>query len=152
MLRVVAKPTDQSQDSPREVSESSRRALAYVAVLVIVVIGLNARAISDLATRLTPKLPTVTNLLDLISFVLITLKLFTVGVRNNLLRAYIQTLQGYTFGNPFSPQYYHVHNRGLFLLCTFSLFPLFLLYLNDINYSKLLEIISRLPSFLLVHI
>jgi hypothetical protein len=68
--RLVGKRADQSQDSPRTVSKSSRRGLAFIKLLLIIVFTINARAISDLAVRITPKIATVTNVLDLISFVL----------------------------------------------------------------------------------
>ena len=89
MRRVVAKSTDQSQGDPREVSKSSRRGLAFVAVLATVLFALNAKDVSHLAIRLAPKLATVTNILGLISFVLVTLRLFAFDVKDRLLHANI---------------------------------------------------------------
>jgi hypothetical protein len=138
--RVAAKRTDWSQDSLREVSKSSRRGLAFIAVLAVVLFGLNARAISDLATRLAPKLSTVTNVLDLISFILVTPKLFTIEIKNNLLDAYIHTLQGYTLGKVQLPRNIVTYSIGaMLLLFSFSLLPLTLSYLLDVFYHQLLD-------------
>lgn len=114
--------------------------MAFVAVLSTALFELNAKVISDFVTQLSPKLTTITNILDLISFVLVTPKLFTKDIRDNLLHAHTQTLQFYTLGKVQMPHNTITYFIGAFLLlCTFSLFPLFLLYLNDLNFSLLLK-------------
>jgi hypothetical protein len=72
---------------------------------------------------------------------LVTPKLFTQEIKQLLLNAYMQILQIYMLGKIQLPRNTVTYSLGAFLLLsTFSLFPLGLLYLNEINYSQLLQL------------
>ena len=89
----LAKSADSSKDSRQALSKSSRRGLALIGISLIMLLGLNAKPISDLTARIAPRLSVITNIMDLISFILVTPKLFPVGVKDRLLNVYMHILQ-----------------------------------------------------------
>jgi hypothetical protein len=142
--RVIAKPADHRDEYPRHLNKSSRRALSFLSVLLAISIGLHATTISGFLVYLAPKLPTATNILDLISFVMVTPKLFNEEAKNNLLATYIGVVRIYTLGKMRVPGNTITYSIGaMLLLCTFSLFPFLLIEFNEINFSQLLSITSQ---------
>jgi hypothetical protein len=64
----------------------------FLVLTGIMLVGLNIGAISDLATRVAPRLSVVTNFLDLMSLILVTPKLFDkiTTLRNILTRCSVR--------------------------------------------------------------
>lgn len=89
-----------------------------------------------------PKLSIVTNIFDLLSFILATSKLFITEVRNSMLHLYILTLRSYTFNKvQFSRSLFTYSLGALLFLCTFSLFSFLLNKLFNIQANEFQQIL-----------
>jgi len=139
-LRIVTNPSGQERES-RTLSKASRLTLRYLAFAEILVVALNIGAIADLATQVAPRLSIVTNVLDLISLILITPKLFTIETRDNVRGISMQTLRSFTLNKIVIPPNHVTYIIGAAMFVSlFSLFPLVMKYLLDYQRSQLLEI------------
>jgi hypothetical protein len=96
VLRVVKRPTSGQERGPRTFSKASLLSLAVLSFTVIILFLLKIGAISNLATRFSPRLSIVTNVLDLLSLVLVTPKFCTIQTRDNVRDVSVQTLRSFT--------------------------------------------------------
>ena len=96
ILHLVKRSSDQECRPPWTLSTSSRRSLKLLFCIVIILILLNIGTIWNLATRIAPRLSIVTNVLDLISLILVTPKLFSIETRDNVRDLSILTLHSVT--------------------------------------------------------
>ena len=108
-------------------SKASRRSLKFLVLIGIILILLNIGTIWNLATRVTPRLSIVTNVLDLISLILVTPKLVSIETRDNVRDLSIQTLRSLTINKINIPRSAITYILGGMILV--SLFPLLLLML-----------------------
>jgi len=133
LRKIVARHrTDKSEISPKGFSKSF---FVTIAILFLIFV-----------LSVTPSLSVITNILDLISFILATPKLFTPEVKESMLRLYVLTLQAYTFGRAEFPRNAFTYALGaLLFLCTFSLFPFALdklLQAQGLEFQKLLAALN----------
>ena len=96
VLRAVKRPTSGQERGLRTLSRASLLSLIFLALAGIILFLLNIDSISTLVTRFTPRLSIVTNVLDLISLILITPKFFTIEARDNVRDVSVQMLRSFT--------------------------------------------------------
>ena len=97
VLRAVKRPTSGQERGLRTLSRASLLSLTFLALAGIILFLLNIDSISTLVTRFTPRLSIVTNVLDLISLILITPKFFTIEARDNVRDVSVQMLRSFTW-------------------------------------------------------
>lgn len=140
--QVTVHRADHPEAQPRTFSKHFWVTAAVLLLICVIMFGLHAKSISDFAASVAPRLSIITNVLDLLSFILATPKLFTTEVKDTLLRLYILVLQSYTFGKVQFPKNTFTYSLGaLLFLCTFSLFPFLLdkwLYNEGLQFQQFL--------------
>jgi hypothetical protein len=82
----------------RTLNHLSLKSLVYIGVYIVaILVLLNIGPIWNLAARVAPRLSTVTNVFDLISFIMVTPKLSSTEIKDNILDLCVQTLRLFTF-------------------------------------------------------
>jgi len=94
--RVVKRPTSGQERGLRTLSRASLLSLTFLALAGITLFGLNIESISNLATRFAPRLSIVTNVLDLLSLILVTPKFFAIETRDNIRDLSVEMLRSFT--------------------------------------------------------
>jgi hypothetical protein len=104
VLRIVKRPTSGQECGPRTLSKAFLLSLVFLALTGIILFQLNIGAIWNVATRFTPRLSIVTNVLDLLSLILVTPKFFTIEARDNVRNVSVQTLRSFAMNKIIIPR------------------------------------------------
>jgi len=94
--RVVKRPTSGQERGLRTLSRASLLSLTFLALAGITLFGLNIESVSNFATRFAPRLSIVTNVLDLLSLILVTPKFFAIETRDNIRDLSVEMLRSFT--------------------------------------------------------
>jgi hypothetical protein len=101
--RIAKRPSDQER-GPRRFSKASRLSVTFLVFTGIMLVALNIESISNWATRIAPRLSIVTNVLDLLSLILVTPKFFAIETRDNVRDVSVEVLRSFTMNKIIIPR------------------------------------------------